>query len=145
MDDREQRVSMHAVNAEWVLNLRRGCWHLTQLEMLDDVAPLMEDPPNSSPVTYMDLFVKIRTLASENSGRPVGAPMLASWLDLMGDQWQFCEPPVCLGPTWGELVDGSTHFSVPCELALKCDSLHNLGPLSKGEAQNDDSMRSIKG
>ena len=136
---------MHAVNAEWVLTLRRGLWHLTQLEMLDDVASLMEDPPSSSPAVYMDLFVKLQTLAAENSGRPVGAPMLASWLDLIGDQWQYCEPPVCLGPTWGEMVDASTHFSAPYDIALKCDSLHNLGPLSKGEAQGDDSMHKIAG
>ena len=71
--------------------------------------------------------------------------MLASWLDLIGDQWQYCEPPVCLGPTWGEMVDASTHFSEPYDLALKCDSLHNLGPLGKGEVQGDDSMHKVAG
>ena len=143
--EREQRVRMHAVRAEWVLNLRRGLRHLTELEMLDDVASLMDDPPSASPAVYMDLFVKFQTLAAENSGRPVGAPMLGDWLAAIGDQWLYAEPPVCLGPTWGETVDASEHFDVPYDVAIKRDSVHNLGPLTPGEAQGDTSMQQVSG
>ena len=68
------------------MNLRRGLGHLTELEQLDDVASLMDDPPSASPAVYMDLFVKFQDLAAENSGRPVGAPMLGDWLAAIGDQ-----------------------------------------------------------
>ena len=50
-----------------------------------------------------------------------------------------------MGPTWVEIVDASVHFDVPYDVALKCDSLHNLGPLSQGEAQGDTSMQHISG
>ena len=70
---KEQSVRMHAVRAEWVLNLRKALKHLTELEQIDEVASLMSDPPSASPTVYMDLFLKFQDLAAENSGRPVGA------------------------------------------------------------------------
>ncbi len=82
--------------------LRRGLWHLTQLEMLDDVSSIMEDPPSSSPATYMDLFVKLQTLASVNSGRPVGAPMLEGWLNLIDDQCNSVSHQYASAPRGGK-------------------------------------------
>ncbi len=41
------------------------------------------------------------------------------------------------------MVEKSTRSTAPYECALKCDSLHNLGPLRKGEPQGDESMHRI--
>ena len=43
------------------------------------------------------------------------------------------------------MVATSTHFTEPYDFVLKCDSLHNLGPLRTGESQGDDSMRKFAG
>ncbi len=138
---REQRVRMHAVRAERVLNLRKGLKHLTDLEQSDEVASLLSDPPSASPTVYMDLFLKFQDLAAENSGRPVGAPMLGDWLEAIGDQWQYAEPPICSGPTWSEMLEASQHFEVPYDTAIKSDSVQNLGSLTPGEVQGDASMQ----
>ena len=61
--------------------------------------------------------------------------MLESWLNVLNDGRQYCEPPLTLGPAWCELVEKSTRFETPYECAIKTDSLHNLGPLRPGEKQ----------
>ncbi len=59
------------------------------MEDLDDVAPLSRDPPCATAEKYMDLYIKFTELASEQSGRPVGAPMLREWILALGNQWKF--------------------------------------------------------
>jgi hypothetical protein len=79
---KEKSLRMHANNAEWVLFLRRCIYHITQLEKLDEISSIVLDPPSSTPDVYMNLFMKIQTLASVNDARPVGAPMMEGWLTI---------------------------------------------------------------
>ncbi len=137
----KQEVRMLAVQAEWVLSLRTGMKHLIWLEELDEVASLMSDPPCASPKVYMDIFLKFQDLAAENSGRPTGAPMLRKWLEAIGDQWQYAESAINLGPTWSEAIKGSEHFQVPYASAVRSDSVQNLGELTPGEVQGDAMMQ----
>ena len=89
----------------------------------------------------VDLFIKFTELASEQSGRPVGAPMLREWVLALGDQWKFVEPPINPGPCWGEVIDKSEVLETPYRGAILSDSILNLGDLQPNEIQGDEMMQ----
>ena len=86
LNEEDKTVLMHATEAEWVLYLRSALQALCLMEDLDDVAPLSRDPPCTTAEICVDLYIKFTELASEQSGRPVGAPMLREWVLALGDQ-----------------------------------------------------------
>ena len=139
--EEERGVTMHATQAEWIVDLRSAMRYLIEFEELDDVASLMSDPPCAAPEVYVDLLLKFQDLAAEHSGRPTGAPMLRQWVEALGGQWQYAEPAINPSPTWSEVIKSSKHFEVPYRCAVKSDPTLNLGELPLGEVQGDTMMQ----
>ena len=145
LHDQEREVKMYAAETEWVLYMRSCLRTLTDLEELEDVASLASDPPRATAEVYMDLVLKCTELASEQSGRPVGAPILREWVNALGDQWKYVEPPINPGPSWSEVINGSKVLEVPYRSAVSSDSALHLGDLPFREVQGDEMMQKTTG
>ncbi len=123
-EDFGKLVTMFASEAEWIICQRRAIQALCRIENLTKLVPLSQDPPSASASTYMSIYVKLCELASQQTNRPVGAPMFREWITALEGQWTYTEPPVSPGATWGEAIDKSDVLQTPYRCVIQGDSTH---------------------